>query len=202
MADLADLDSCRNLIDQTVAELGRIDALVNVATFGGGRAAVADIDLDEYRSAFEVNVVGTLEVARRAASQMGEQGTGGSIVAVSTIGVHVRQQKMTVYTSTKLAATQALFIMAKEVGPQGVRVNVVTPGYTTGPNLDRLFASIAERTGRPLDEVIAQASSTAPLRRHVDPDDVAHAVVFLASDRARNITGVEIPVDAGQLLGT
>ena len=202
LADLADLESCRTLVGEVVDELGRLDALVNVATMGGGRAPVSDIDWEEYRQAFEVNVVGTLEVARRAAAEMREQGSGGSIVQVSTIGVHVRQQKMTVYTSTKLAATQALLIMAKEVGPDGVRVNVVTPGHTTGPNLDRLFASIAQRTGRPLDEVIAQASSTAPLRRHVDPDDIAHAVAFLSSDRARNITGVEIPVDAGQLLGT
>lgn len=202
VADLADLASCRSLIADTVAELGRVDALVNVATYGGGRAAVADIDLDEYRRAFEVNVAGTLEVARAAATQMAAQGSGGSIVAISTLAVHVRQQKMTVYSSTKLAANQAMFIMAKELGPEGVRVNVVTPGYTTGPNLDAMFASIAERTGRPLDEVVAHAASTAALRRHVDPDDIANAVAFLSSDQARNITGVEIPVDAGQLLGT
>jgi len=92
----------------------------------------------------------------------------------------------------------ASMTLAKELGSVNVRVNVVTPGYTTGPNLDALFGGIAERTGETLEEVSARFARTAALRRHVDPSDVAEAVVFLASERGRNITGIELAVTAGQ----
>ena len=92
----------------------------------------------------------------------------------------------------------ASLTLAKELGPSNVRVNIVTPGYTSGPNLDALFAAGAARTGEDVAAYSARMASTASLRRHVDPDDIAEAVLFLSSDRARNITGVELPVTAGQ----
>ena len=97
-----------------------------------------------------------------------------------------------------MRAFTASLTLAKELGRDNVRVNIVTPGYTTGPNLDTLFESVADRTGESLDAVSVRMAKTAALRRHVDPEDIAEAVLFLASDRARNITGVEIPVTAGQ----
>jgi NAD(P)-dependent dehydrogenase (short-subunit alcohol dehydrogenase family) len=198
--DIADLDAARTLVEDTIGQLGRVDAVVNVATSSGGRAEVLDIDPAAYRRAFELNVLGTLEVSRTAARHMGEHG-GGSIVQISTLGVHARGEQQAVYTSTKAAMLSASFTMAKEVGPRGVRVNVVTPGYTTGANLDRMFATIAEHTGHDAAATSARAASRAALRRHVDPDDIAEAVLFLSSRRARNITGVELRVDAGQWVG-
>jgi len=200
VCDIADVAAARNLVDRTVGELARLDAVVNVATASGGRADVVDLDFDSYRQAFEVNVLGTLEVSRAAARYMGGRG-GGSIVQISTLGVHARGEQQSIYTSTKAALVSASFTMAKEVGRQGVRVNIVTPGYTTGPNLDRMFAQIADRTGRDSASVSARAASAAALRRHVDPEDIAEAVLFLSSARARNITGVELRVDAGQWTG-
>jgi NAD(P)-dependent dehydrogenase (short-subunit alcohol dehydrogenase family) len=95
----------------------------------------------------------------------------------------------------------ASFTMARELGRYGIRVNIVTPGYTTGDSLDQMFRNIAERTGATPEEVSARAASGSALRRHVDPDDIAEAVAFLASPRARNITGVDLRVDAGQWVG-
>jgi NAD(P)-dependent dehydrogenase (short-subunit alcohol dehydrogenase family) len=88
--------------------------------------------------------------------------------------------------------------MAKELGRSRVRVNVVTPGFTTGAPLNALIDSIAGRTGERADEVSARMAAGASLRRHVDPADVADAVVFLAGPGARNITGIELPVTAGR----
>jgi 3-oxoacyl-[acyl-carrier protein] reductase len=198
--DISDLASCRALVEQTVAELGGVDAVVNVATTSGGRARVVDLDLDQYLRAFQLNVLGTLEVSRQAAVHMGEHG-GGAIVQISTLGVHARGEAQAAYTSTKAAMLSASFTMAKEVGPMGVRVNIVTPGYTTGANLDTMFAGIAAATGRDPVAVSERAAQGAALRRHVDPDDIADAVLFLSSPRARNITGVELRVDAGQWVG-
>jgi NAD(P)-dependent dehydrogenase (short-subunit alcohol dehydrogenase family) len=158
---------------------------------------IDEADWDTWRRAFEVNVLGTLEVSRSAARSMAGRG-GGSIIQVSTFGAHARPPRQASYTSTKQAMVTASLTLAKELGRDNVRVNIVTPGYTTGPNLDALFQGVADRTGESVDAVSERMARTAALRRHVDPEDIAEAVLFLATDRARNITGVEIPVTAGQ----
>lgn len=195
--DLADVRSCRGLVDAAVERLGGIDIVVNVATYNAGNAPVDEADWEGWRRAFEINVLGTLEVSRAAARSMRARG-GGSIVQISTFGTHAMPPRQAGYTATKLAMVQASMTMAREVGVDGVRVNVVTPGYTTGAPLDALLATTADRTGEDVDTVSARLARTAALRRHVDPEDIAQAVLFLASDRARNITGVELPVTAGQ----
>ena len=109
--------------------------------------------------------------------------------------------RQSAYSSTKSAMAVASFTMAKEVGRDGVRVNIVSPGYINGPPLESMFAGIGERSGMTTEAASQRAANAAALRRHVDPDDIAEAVAFLASPRARNITGVELRVDAGQLVG-
>ncbi|MCE2391716.1 MAG: SDR family oxidoreductase [Proteobacteria bacterium] len=199
--DLARVEQCTGLVERAVEELGRVDSVVNVATAGSARAPVEKSDWDDWRQAFEVNVVGTLEVSRAAARRMKEQGGGGSIVQIGSIGLQALRRSLGSYTSTKSAMIVASRTLAREMGPHGVRVNVVTPGYVTGPPLTANFQALADRTGQELDAVVRQAASTAALRRHVDPEDIAAVVQFLCSDAARNVTGVEIPVDAGQILG-
>ena len=93
------------------------------------------------------------------------------------------------------------FTMAKEFGRDNIRVNIVSPGYTTGDDLDAMWAGIAAKTGESAEAVSAKAAKGAALRRHVDPEDIAEAVAFLASPQGRNITGNEIRVDAGQVIG-
>jgi NAD(P)-dependent dehydrogenase (short-subunit alcohol dehydrogenase family) len=198
--DISDLAQCAALVDRTVAELGRVDVVVTVATTSGAHATVEELDFADYRRAFELNVLGVLEVSRLAAKHMRAVG-GGSIVQISSLAATSMLLKQTAYSSTKRAMMVASFTMAKELGPDGIRVNIVTPGFTTGDDLDALFASIAERTGKDADAVSEQVAKSAALRRHVDPEDIAEAVAFLAGPRSRNITGVEIKVDAGQLVG-
>jgi NAD(P)-dependent dehydrogenase (short-subunit alcohol dehydrogenase family) len=195
--DVGDLESCRHLVDEVLDRLGRIDVLVNVATFGGGYAPIAEADWESWRRAFEVNVVGTLELSRLAAAAMGAHG-GGSIVQVGTFGTHGLPTGRARYTATKQAMVTASMTLAKELGPVGVRVNVVTPGFTAGPPLDAMMESIADHSGESVEDVSRRLAGGAALRRHVDPGDVADAVVFLAGPGARNITGVELPVTAGR----
>jgi NAD(P)-dependent dehydrogenase (short-subunit alcohol dehydrogenase family) len=195
--DLADLASCRTLVDETLERLGRIDMLVNVATAGGEAGAVADGEWESWRHAFEVNVIGTMELSRLAAHAMAPN-PGGSIVQVGTIGTRALPAGRARYTATKSAMVTASLTMAKELGRAHVRVNVVTPGFVTGEPLDAMIDAIATRTGESTDQVSARMAAGAALRRHVDPDDVAAAVVFLAGPGARNITGIELPVTAGR----
>ena len=88
--------------------------------------------------------------------------------------------------------------MAREVGVDGIRVNVVVPGFVPGPNTEPMFARMAERAGTTPEAVQARIAADTALRRLPAPDDVADAVVFLASDRARSITGQTLDVNGGQ----
>ena len=93
-----------------------------------------------------------------------------------------------------LAAMQTL---AREVGPEDIRVNIVLPGFVPGPNTDEMFARQAEQRGTTVDDVLAHYAKDTALRRLPTPDDLADAVVFLASDHARSITGQTLDVNSG-----
>jgi NAD(P)-dependent dehydrogenase (short-subunit alcohol dehydrogenase family) len=197
--DFADPASCQALVDQTLAHFGRIDILVNVATAGGEHAPIDEGGWESWRRAFEVNVIGTLELSRLAARAMQRGHTaGGSIIQIGTIGTHALPTGRARYTATKQAMVTASLTLAKELGPANIRVNVVTPGFTTGELLSAMIESIATRTGESPDDVSARMAAGAALRRHVDPVDVAEAVVFLAGPGARTITGIQLPVTAGR----
>lgn len=197
VSDLADPASLVKLVDDTVARFGGVDALVTVATVGGGVFPIDGVDWDLWLRAFQVNVIGTLEVSRCAARSMVTRG-GGSIVHISTFGTHSLPTGQAAYTATKEAVMTASKTLAKELGRHNVRVNVVSPGYITGEPLDELFQGVADRSGKSVEDVSAGFAKTAALKRHVSPEDIAEAVLFLCSDRAYGITGVELPVTAGQ----
>ncbi len=200
--DLGDLASCAHLIEQVRERLGRIDVLVNVATAGGDQATIDEVegDWETWRRAFEVNVIGTLELSRLAARAMRENNDeeGGSIIQIGTFGTHALPSGRARYTATKQAMVSASLTLAKELGSTGVRVNVVTPGFVSGAPLDAMMESVAARTGAPAGEVSRRMAAGAALGRHVDPADIADAVVFLAGPGARNVTGAELPVTAGR----
>lgn len=196
-ADLKVLEEGRRAVSRTALELGRIDVVVNVATHPHARAAVADIDWKAYLESFQLNVAGTMTVCGEAARRMAETG-GGSIINIGTLATTVLQAKMSEYSSTKLAMVAMSKTLAREMGRKNVRVNVVTPGYTTGEPLDRLIEQMAAGKGATPEEMSRQLARAAVLERHVDPEDIAEACLFLASDRARNITGAELHVTAGQ----
>ena len=197
--DFGDLPTCGALVERTLDRLGRVDILVNVATAGGEHTPMDEGGWESWRRAFEVNVVGTMELSRLAARAMRQnQPTGGSITQIGSIGTRALPTGRARYTATKQAMVAASLTLAKELGPANVRVNVVTPGFTTGEPLSAMIGSIATRTGESADDVSARMAGGAALRRHVDPQDVAAAVVFLAGPGARNITGIELPVTAGR----
>jgi NAD(P)-dependent dehydrogenase (short-subunit alcohol dehydrogenase family) len=196
-ADLKDLDACRRIVAKTVELFGRVDALVNVATHPHKRASIAEMDWKAYAESFQLNVAGTMTICGEAALRMAQTG-GGSIINIGTLATTVLQAKMAEYSSTKIAMIAASKTLAREMGRQNVRVNIVTPGYTTGEPLDRLFEQMAAGQNVTPAEMSRRLAKSAVLERHVDPEDMAEACLFLASDRARNITGIELHVTAGQ----
>jgi NAD(P)-dependent dehydrogenase (short-subunit alcohol dehydrogenase family) len=138
-----------------------------------------------------------MTVCGEAARRMAETG-GGSIINIGTLATTALQPKGAEYSSTKAAMVAASKVLAREGGRDNVRVHVVTPGYTTGEPLDRLFEQMAAGMKITPEEMSRRLAKSAVLERHVDPEDIAEACLFLASDRSRNITGIELHVTAGQ----
>jgi len=200
VTDLFDGVQRERLVQNTLADFGRLDGLVNVATHSGPRAPLVDMDWEGYRESVDFNLVATLHLSGLAAQHMAESG-GGGIVNIGTLNSTSLLPKMAQYSSTKAAMVSASKTLAREVGASGVRVNVVSPGFTNGAPLDEMFEQMAARGGGAGEELKARAANAAALRRHVDPEDIADACVFLISERGRNITGIELHVNAGQWIG-
>ncbi len=197
--DLTDPDAVTALMDRTVSELGRIDVLVNVATSGFPRQSIVDFDWSHYAESVQLNVIGTMKACGEAARRMVETG-GGSIINIGTLSTTALIPKNGEYSSTKSAMVALSKTMAREMGGQNVRVNVVTPGYTTGEGLTRLLEAMAEGVGVTPEEMSARIARQSVLERHVDPEDIAEACLYLGSDRARNVTGIELHVTAGAMI--
>lgn len=195
-ADIATTDGCADLVAAVETTFGGLDVLVTVAAAGSGYRPFDDVDWDLWRRGFEINVVSAMELSRRAARSMRERG-GGSIVYISTLATKQHTAGSGAYAATKLAGMAAAKTMAKEYGRDGIRVNIVTPGFVAGEKLDAMFERQAEAQGRNAADLAAKAARRTSLGRFVEDVEIARAVRFLASPEASGITGVELPVTAG-----
>ncbi|MEH3145127.1 MAG: glucose 1-dehydrogenase [Methylobacterium frigidaeris] len=173
------------LIEAAVREFGRLDVLVNnsgVYAF----APIEEVTGEHYRRQFDVNVLGVLLAARAAAKHLSE---GGSIVTISSAVTDVLMPGSAVYSGTKGAVNAISGVLANELAPRRIRVNVVSPGYvvTEGTHTAGIAGS----------EMEAGLVAETPLGRAGRPDDIADVVAFLASDDARWVTGEVINASGG-----
>ena len=195
--DTGDVAQCRRLVEHTVEEFGRLDVVVSSAAKGTPNHTIMNSELADWEESWLVNVLGPLELCRSAVPHLQAAG-GGAIVVVSTLAVRAINAGQGAYAATKGALTIAAQTLAREVGVDGIRVNVVVPGFVPGPNTETMFARMAERRGTTPEAVRQEMAADTALRRLPTPDDIADAVVFLASDRARSITGQTLDVNGGR----
>ncbi len=195
--DTGDPAQCRALVERTVERFGRLDVVVSSAAKGTPNHTIMNADLADWQRAWEVNVLGPLELARAAVPHLAAAG-GGAIVVVSTLAVRAINAGQGAYAATKSALTVAAQTLAREVGVDGIRVNVVLPGFTPGANTEAMFGRMAERQGITAEEAQQRMANQTALRRLPVPGDIADAIVFLASERARSITGQTLDVNGGQ----
>jgi NAD(P)-dependent dehydrogenase (short-subunit alcohol dehydrogenase family) len=194
--DITDASQRERLVRRAVDELGRLDALVNNAFTMGPMAKAIDLTVDDWRAAIEINLVATVALSLEAARWMIDHG-GGAIVMVNSQAARRGAPRRGPYAASKAALLSAAQVLASELGPEGVRVNSVVPGQIWADSLEQHYASIAARRGTSVEDVVNRVVADIPLRRIARPEEVADAVVYLASDRASAITGQALDVNAG-----
>lgn len=194
--DVTDEVQCARLVETTVGAFGRVDVLINNAFMQPPMVRVADDTTENWRKAFEVNAFGPLQLTRAAIPAMREHGAG-SIVFVASMSVRNADEKLGAYSASKAAVLSAAKTLARELGPDGIRVNSVLPGYVWGPNLQWWFDHLATKQGRTQQEVYDEVAAGTAMRHLPTSAEVADAIVFFASDLSRVVTGAVLDVNAG-----
>jgi len=188
LADVRQDEAVRDLVDSTVARFGRLDVLVNNAGTEGTPGPVTEQTGDSYAATFDTNVLGTILGMKHALRVMLPQGQGSIVNVSSTMG-HKGAPGASMYTASKHAVEGLTKSAALEGAPLGVRVNAVAPGPVETGMLNRFTGSEARKAG-----LIAGV----PMQRAGRPQEIAQAIVFLASDKASFITGQILSVDGGK----
>lgn len=191
VCNVADEQAVEGLLASTLAEFGRVDVLVNnaAAPRGGDRVPVLDTPVAEWDRVIEVNLRGTFLMTRAFGTRLVEQGDGGAIINISSIGGKLGGAMSGAYGASKAAVQSLTSSAAKTLGTHGIRVNAICPGVTETGRLDDTDA----------DAWQAYVTANLPMGRAGRPEEVAYLAVFLASDQAAWITGQSWNVDGGQL---
>ena len=184
-ADVADADAVNQLVEEVVATCGRLDILVNNAGVAT-QSRITDTDDDTWRKIMSINVDGVFHCCRAALPHLIE--SRGNIVNTSSVSGLGGDWAMSVYNASKGAVSNFTRALALDHGGDGVRVNAVCPSLTRTDMASGVFEK---------DDLLDKFAERMPLGAGAAPEDIASAIAFLASDDARFITGVNLPVDGG-----
>jgi NAD(P)-dependent dehydrogenase (short-subunit alcohol dehydrogenase family) len=200
VADVSTESGCERVVQQVRQTFGRLDALINNAGIGGPSTTVHETDPAEFTRVIGVNLIGPFHMMCAAVPLILESGRGGAVVNIGSILGQVAEAGSGAYAASKAGLAQLGQAMALELGPQGVRVNTVAPGYMMTAMHEEYMLELSTTSGRPYEETVASLRSSVPLRRHGTPKDVGQVVAWLLSPRASYVTGQTIPVNGGILL--
>jgi len=193
--DVTNASDCKSAVCEAVEELGKIDVLFNNAGIIR-RASVVDTTEEEWDRVMAANVKSVFLLSKYVVPLMAEAGGGVVINTASGWGL-VGGRNAASYCASKGAVVLLTKAMALDHGSQNIRVNCICPGDTDTP----MLVSEARQLGIPREEFLAEAKSR-PLQRIGRPEEIANAVLFLASDAASYVTGTALVVDGGGLAGT
>lgn len=197
--DLSDTPRVPLMAEAAEAAFGKIDVLVNNSGTGGPSAPLWEIAADEWQHTLDVNLTGAFLCSRAVLPSMVAR-RSGSIVFIGSVTGKRPLLHRAPYAASKLGIVGLCRTLALDAGHFGVRANVVSPGFVAGERIDWVIGRQAEAQERTAHAVRADLELQAALGRLVTPREVADTVVFLASDAARGITGVDVNVAAGAVM--
>ncbi|WP_370154971.1 SDR family oxidoreductase [Streptacidiphilus sp. EB129] len=198
--DIAVEADCTALAALAVERFGRIDAVIHVAALDSHFGGLADADFNAWRRVMDVNLIGTLQLTRACLPALRERGGSVVIIGTQSAVASPTQVRQAAYAASKGALTSAMYSMARELGPDRIRVNTVLPGWMWGPAVEAYVGWTASTEGVPEDEVRGRLTQRMALPELATDGDVADAALFFASDRAKSITGQSLLVNAGELM--
>jgi NAD(P)-dependent dehydrogenase (short-subunit alcohol dehydrogenase family) len=184
-------EDCVNLVKTAVEKLGKVDILVNNAATNPYFGPMIDIDEGAWDKTFEVNTKGYFWMTREVVRHLRSREAPGSIINMASVAGIIASPLQGVYAMTKAAVISMTKTLAYELAANKIRVNAIAPGF-----VDTKFASAVLKNDTLLDEVIRMT----PMRRYGQPDEIAGAALFLASDAASYLTGQAIAVDGGMTI--
>jgi (+)-trans-carveol dehydrogenase len=202
--DVRDYDALKAAVDSGVEQLGRLDIIVANAGIGNEGDILHEITEPAWQVMIDVNLTGVWKTVKAGVPQVLSGGKGGSIVLTSSVGGLKAYPHIGHYAAAKHGVVGLMRTFAVELGQHSIRVNSVHPTTVNTPmfmneSSMKLFRPDLENPGPADVEPVGQLMHTLPIG-WVEPMDISNAVLFLASDEARYITGVTLPVDAGCML--
>jgi NAD(P)-dependent dehydrogenase (short-subunit alcohol dehydrogenase family) len=193
-ADVAletDVDRLFALAEQ---QLGGLDILINNAGIAGPTAPIEEVEPEDWRRTFEVNITGQYLCARRAVPMIKAAG-GGAIVNLSSAAGRFGFALRTPYCASKWAVVGLTKALAIEVGADQIRVNAICPGAVEGERINRVIAAKAKARGVSFEAMYEEYTRSASMRRMISPQDIANMILYLCSDAGRLVSGQVIGVD-------
>ena len=194
--DITDDEQVANLVTRSLEEYGRVDVLINNAFRVPSMKPLADTTFQHIRDAIELTVLGALRISQGFTPALAE--AKGSVVNVNSMVIRHSQPKYGAYKMAKAALLAMSQSLATELGPQGIRVNSVAPGYIWGGTLQSYFAHQAGKYGTTVEQIYDAAAAASDLKRLPTEDEVASAILFMASDLSSGITGATLDVNCGE----
>jgi (+)-trans-carveol dehydrogenase len=202
--DVRDYDALKAAVDTGVEQLGRLDIIVANAGIGNGGQTLDKTSERDWTAMIDINLGGVWKTVKAGVPHILAGGNGGSIILTSSVGGLKAYPHTGHYVAAKHGVVGLMRTFAVELGAQNIRVNSVHPTNVNTPlfmneGTMKLFRPDLENPGPDDMKVVGQLMHTLPIG-WVEPEDIANAVLFLASDEARYITGVTLPVDGGSCL--
>ncbi len=194
--DITDDAQVDNLVEQALANFGRVDVLVNNAFRVPSMKPLADTTFQHIRDAIELTVLGALRLTQSFTPALSE--AKGSVVNVNSMVIRHSQPKYGAYKMAKAALLAMSQSLATELGPLGIRVNSVAPGYIWGDTLKSYFTHQAGKYGTTVEQIYDATAAQSDLRRLPTEDEVASSILFMASDLSSGITGQTLDVNCGE----